>query len=273
MENYLAEVQHAHRHMASGHRKRMYVKRPTGYPTPELMVNHLGIFKKIGKGLKKLSQNKVFKGIVSGGASVLVDNRKKIAKGLQQAGKFVLKTIQEGTTLALVGPFLPLMKKALAGKGYKGGNDPLKIIEAFYTTIVKAKHYESYDCYDYNNADTVTDVGNAVGKSGIPFTSMIPPIISFIKGIMGQKKSNPKAIAKDPTLAIIANGGEAVAADLNQKAAESGTDVTAGTPGNDPSQDTAGTGAKVGGGFSLKSPMVIGAIIVVIIIVVMSMKK
>jgi len=157
-----------------------------------------GLFKKIGGGIKKLTKNKLVSGVLTGGASEVIRNRKKIGKGLKKIGKLAVGA----ALLPAVLPLMPVMAAALKKKGLKPSKKPRALVEQFYKNIVKKNSH-----YDFQ--------ANHSGEDNfLPLAAVVPPVISFVKDMINRKKSGEKL---SPVLDTVASGSENVVDEIKTK--------------------------------------------------------
>jgi len=283
-----------------GERKIIYLKRPTAYPTPAVVVNHWGFFKKIGKGLGNLGK---FVGKEASQGTKFVSKEasqagKFVAKEAVQGAKFAVKTITNIAGFAILLPFMPLMKRALKKKGFSTNNNPKDVAQLFYSHIVVHNSFEPPMNFDQmymptehiNYADILDSATTAT--QGTPL-AIVPPIIKFIKDLINKKQAGQTL---PPALAAIASDGLNVQNQLttadNQIAAGGLNDDGTGTSPTNMKGYNKGLKTKKGvlqqdesaiasvlnkdaGSpmLDFKNPMVIGGIAAVFLIIVVAVAK
>jgi hypothetical protein len=193
---------------------KLILKRPSAYPTPTIYVNHLGIFKRIGKAIGNAGKFV---------AKEAAQGAKFVGKEAVQGAKFVAKEVGQIAGFAILLPFMPLMKAALRKKGVSSNNNPSDVAQLFYNNIIHPNSFEPYinfdqmPAYDPANHADVVDVIQGV-KTGTPI-DIIPPVIKFVKDLISKKSSGQNL---PPTLDAIATEATAIQATLDKKVKKSG---------------------------------------------------
>ena len=212
------------------------------------------------KKKRKGKFGRIARGFLTGGASEIVRNRKKIGKGLGKIGK-----IAAGAALlpALL-PLMPIMAGALKAKGLKPSRKPRQLAEQFYTQIVKKNSH--YDKPDTSGEDHF-----------LPLAAIVPPIITFIKRLIAKKKTGAKLSKVED---IVATGSENVV----DKIKENGGGDESSMPGSNAKDSGEGIGDEGSegshkskqlsiGGLKLSTPMMLGIGGVLIVVIFFVMKK
>lgn len=217
--------------------------------------NNFRLFKK--KSGKKPKKKGLFKkialGIVTGGASNIVRDRKKIAKGIGKGAKTVGKVVKKVTTLSLLTPLIPLVPAMRSSLKKKGLTPPKKLDELarmFYKVIVKKESA-------FDRADHL-----------VPIAAIIPPIIGFVKNLIHAKKNKAKL---PPEEKVVADAAESV---INEVEKDQVQQAVASSQAAQQTEGEIAAGIKTPhGSFNFKSPWVLGAIAAVILAIVLIARK
>lgn len=172
------------------------------------------------KKKKKKKFGRFLKAAITGGASEVIRNRKKIGKGLKKVGKAIKKVTMVATAAPLI-PFKGLMKKALKKKGVNPPKNFPDLIEVFYNNIVKkSSNFESHPFYGktlerdgYNDDHIIGDI--------------VKGVLQFIMGLIKKKKEQKAGapVELSPIEDAIANEASSVVGKIDKKIDESGIDV------------------------------------------------
>lgn len=165
--------------------------------------NSFKLFKKLKKVAKKVVD------VHKKGLKKFVAVHKKVAKAHVKLAKKGIKAIGTATKMAVLLPLLPVIKVALKKKKVSVGNNPKKLVEAFYNVFI-AKKKINFDEFDDNT-------------SSIAFAAIIPPVIKFVTTLIKRKKSGGKS--GDPALDAAAEEGSTAIEQMEQKAAAAGVDL------------------------------------------------
>lgn len=208
-------------------------------------------------------------------------NLKKITKGkaFKLVKKFAnplnsLKLLKEATAFSILMPVVPLMRRALKKKGLHPPGKISSLAQMFFENVVK-KHTSHYDDVDSENLE----------DNLLPL-AIVPPILSFVKGVIQKGKDNKAKVAAgqkpeplNPAVAEMAQDGIAVEQNLVAKAKEAGVPVdgngapltqSSSAPSNDTAPPSDGSDKILG---MPKMAVIVGGIIIAVIIGFMVFKK
>jgi len=188
------------------------VAKPATGNTPAAIID-----KKTGKVLVKTTgKKKKKKGLF-----------KKIGSGIKKGAKAVGKAVGKVVKGAVYAPLLPLkgmMKKALKKKGVSPPSKMPDLAEAFYNNIVKKSNFDSYYHGRTLERDGYNDHFIAV--------DVVAGILKYVKDILQRKKAKKagQPVALSPVEEEIAAGSEKVLNAINERADNSGADVSEDLP-------------------------------------------
>ncbi len=152
------------------------------------------------KPKKKSKFKKILGGILTGGVSTIIADRKKIGKGITKGVKAVAGAVKDVTAFSVLLPFVPMMNKSLKAKGLTPPKNVADKAELFYKEVVQ-KNSNSFDAPDLLEEMETFDGSN---RSDHVAVAIIPPIIAFVKDLINKKKRGTKL---GPILDAVATGG------------------------------------------------------------------
>lgn len=238
------------------------VRKPVGASNPDVIMSGGKPMVKSSILPKKKRKKGLFKrialGIVTGGASNIIRDRKKIGKGIAKGAKAVGKAVKKISQVSLLAPLIPLfpvMRKALKSKGLTPPKDPVKLAEMFYKVIVLKR--STFD------PDPFPHYENHVA----PIVAIIPPIINFVKNLIKNKKKGAKLPPEENAIAVEA---ENVINEVVKEEAKSGASSEQSAQ-REEGEEIAGI--RENGKLNFKSPWVIGAAAAVILAIILIARK